>query len=64
MNNLSSFIADAKKAVDEEKNYLKASRLWQKHLGDRFPDGTDKEEEKIEAKSFAHIVGNSKPYHG
>ncbi len=63
MNNLSSFIADAKKAVDEEHNYLKASRLWQKHLGDRFPDGKDENEKSVDAKTVIPIIGSSRPYH-
>jgi hypothetical protein len=63
MDNLANFIADAKKAVDEEKNQLKASRLWQKHLGDRFPDGEDKDEESVNAKSVAAVAGTSKPYY-
>jgi hypothetical protein len=63
MDNLSSFITDAKKAVDEEKNQLKASKLWQKHLGDRFPDGEDKDEENVNAKSVAAVAGASKPYY-
>jgi hypothetical protein len=63
MDNLSSFITDAKKAVDEEKNQLKASRLWQKHLGDKFPDGEDKDEENVNAKSVATVAGASKPYY-
>ncbi len=41
MSNLESFLADAEAALKEE-NQLKASRLWQKHLGNRFPDGEDK----------------------
>ena len=41
--NLLDFIDDAKKAIDE-KNQLKASKLWKKHLGNRFPDGEDKDE--------------------
>jgi len=63
MDNLASFIVDAKKAVDEEKNELKASRLWQKHLGDRFPDGEDKNEKTVNAQSVATIAGTSKPYY-
>lgn len=63
MDNLANFIADAKKAVDEEKNQLKASRLWQKHLGDRFPDGEEKSEENVNAKSVATVAGTSKPYY-
>lgn len=62
MDNLASFIADAKKAVDE-KNQLRASRLWQKHLGDRFPDGEDKDEDGAKAATIAPVVGNSKPYY-
>ncbi|MDR3156627.1 MAG: hypothetical protein LBT69_01775 [Lactobacillales bacterium] len=63
LNNLSDFITDAKKAVDEEKNQLKAGKLWQKHLGDRFPDGEDKDEENVNAKSVAAVAGTSKPYY-
>jgi hypothetical protein len=40
---LDEFIKDADRAIDE-KNQLKASKLWQKHLGKRFPDGEDKDE--------------------
>jgi len=63
LDNLSDFIADAKKAVDDEKNYLKASQLWQKHLGERFPDGEDKDEENVNTKSVATVAGTSKPYY-
>ncbi len=37
---LDDFIADAEKAVSED-NQLKASKLWRKHLGARFPLGED-----------------------
>jgi hypothetical protein len=63
MSNLADFIADAKKAVDEEKNQLRASHLWQKHLGERFPDGKDEDEEKVAASTIAPVVGASKPYY-
>lgn len=64
LSNLSDFIADAKKAVDEEKNQLKASKLWQNHLGDKhFPYGEDKDDEKVAARTIAPVVGTSKPYH-
>ena len=63
MSNLADFIADAKKAVDEEKNQLRASHLWQKHLGKRFPDGKDEDEEKVAARTIAPVVGVSKPYY-
>lgn len=60
MDNLSAFIEDAKKAIDES-NHQKASKLWQKHLGDRFPLGEDKSDDT--AKSFAKTIGTSKPYY-
>ena len=37
---LDSFIEDAKSAIDEP-NQQKASQLWRKHLGSRFPLGED-----------------------
>lgn len=61
MDNLSKFIVDAKKAIDE-KNKLTASRLWKKHLGDRFPEGKDEVEESTSTASLASTVGSSKPY--
>ena len=38
---LDEFITDAEVAL-KEPNQLKASKLWQKHLGDRFPHDEDK----------------------
>lgn len=55
MNALKDFIEDADKAIKEE-NQLKASRLWQKHLGDRFPDGKD-ENENNNARDAGLIAG-------
>ena len=60
MDNLSSFIEDAKKAIDEP-NHQKASKLWQKHLGERFPLGEDKSDEN--SKSLFKAIGTSKPYY-
>lgn len=60
MDNLSDFIEDAKKAIDES-NHLKASKLWQKHLGDGFPLGEDKSDDN--AKSLTKTIGTSKPYY-
>jgi len=40
---IENFIDDATKAIEQETNQLKASRLWQKHLGAYFPDGQDKD---------------------
>ncbi len=65
MNNLSAFIVDAKKAVDDEKNQLKASRLWQKHFGDKyFPDGKDEDDKAPNTNSLASVIGAAKPYYG
>ncbi|MGI6572576.1 MAG: hypothetical protein ACOX19_03970 [Fermentimonas sp.] len=61
MNNLSSFIEDARKAIDE-KNKLKTSNLWRKHLGDRFPQGDDVDEGSSNSSKLASIIGGSKPY--
>ena len=60
MDNLSDFITDAKMAIDEP-NHLKSSRLWRKHLGDRFPLGEDKSDNS--SKSFIKTAGASKPYY-
>lgn len=63
MDNLSSFITDAKAAVDDEKNQLKASKLWQKHFGKTyFPDGKDEDEKTSSAGLLTGTIGNSKPY--
>lgn len=62
MDNLAAFISDAKKAVDEEKNKRAASLLWRRHLGDRFPIGSDENEKSTNAATIAPIIGSSKPY--
>lgn len=61
MSNLSKFIDDAKKAIDE-KNKLTASRLWKKHLGDKFPEGEDIDEESTNSTSLKAAIGTSMPY--
>jgi len=43
LDRLLAFIDDADKAINET-NYLKASKLWKKHLGSRFPLGEDKDD--------------------
>lgn len=63
LNNLSFFIVDAKKAVNDEENQLKASRLWKKNLGDRFPLGKDEDENEAEANSIRPVIGSSRPYY-
>lgn len=60
MDNLSAFIADSKTAIDEP-NHLKSSRLWRKHLGDRFPLGEDKSDNN--SKTFTKTASTSKPYY-
>lgn len=50
LSSLNDFVEDAKKAVDNEPNQLKASRLWRKHLGNNFPLGED---EDTDAKEVA-----------
>lgn len=46
---LNSFAGDARKALDS-KNQFEASNLWRKHLGDRFPEGEDKDVDAVEAR--------------
>jgi hypothetical protein len=64
LKNLADFISDAKKAVDEEKNPLKASKLWQKHLGGRFPDGKDTDEKSTNSALLNSAIGSARPYFG
>lgn len=62
MDRLHDFVEDARQAV-EESNQLKASKLWRKHLGDRFPLGEDKDEEQSDkTKLLSSVIGNSRPY--
>ena len=62
LDRLHAFVEDAKAAVDEP-NQLKASKLWRKHLGERFPLGEDKDERSEEkANALRSIIGSSKPY--
>lgn len=65
MENLNNFIKDAKSAVDNEANQLKASRLWQKHFGNTyFPDGEDKDETKANSSNLSGVIGSAIPYLG
>jgi len=48
---LDEFIKDADKAI-EELNQLKASKLWKKHLGDRFPEGKDEDEKSTTSQNL------------
>lgn len=59
---IDGFIDDATKAIENEENQLKASRLWQKQLGSYFPDGQDKDVDK-QARAlvgFASIILDGK----
>ena len=51
-NYLTNFIADAEKAI-LEPNQMKASGLWRKHLGERFPLGENKDDENLKKYSSA-----------
>lgn len=64
MDRLHDFVVDAKTAIDEP-NQLKASKLWRKHLGERFPLGEDKDEDReTTASNVRPVIGNSSPYYG
>lgn len=59
LKRLDDFITDAEAAL-EEKNELKASRLWGKHLGNRFPEGEDKNQETNNNGAIAGLGGIAK----
>ena len=61
LSNLDNFLADAEAAL-KEPNQLKASRLWQKHLGARFPDGEDKNEQTNSSAATTSGAALSKPW--
>lgn len=61
LNNLDSFLSDAEAAL-KEQNHLKASRLWQKHLGTRFPDGEDKNEQSNSNSATISGAALSRPW--
>ncbi len=61
LDSLDAFLADANEAL-REPNQLKASKLWRKHLGDRFPLGEDKEENKSRANILIAGSTSSKPW--
>lgn len=60
---LDNFIADADSALKEE-NELKASKMWRKHLGSRFPEGKDEKQQNNSRSARAISVGaaTSKPW--
>lgn len=58
---LREFINDAEAAL-RETNQKSASKLWRKHLGDRFPLGEDKVEDKSSNNRLIAGIGSSSPY--
>lgn len=61
LTNLDSFLADAEAAL-KEINQLKASRLWKNHLGTRFPDGEDKNEQTNSSAATTSGATLSRPW--
>jgi hypothetical protein len=63
LTNLNSFIEDATKAVEDEPNQMKSSKLWRKHFGDKFPLGkdedTDAKENALRLQSANILSGNA-----
>lgn len=61
LSNLDCFIEDAEAAL-KEPNELKSSKLWRKHLGDRFPLGEDKSETSSSNAALIAGAATSKPW--
>jgi hypothetical protein len=62
MDCLARFIDDATKAL-QQKNFLKATELWRKHLSDRFPLGEDKDDNSNGSAGLGTIIPpTTKPY--
>jgi len=58
---LDEFITDADEAL-KEPNQRKASKLWKKHLGERFPEGEDKDENHRASIGLVTGASSSKPW--
>ncbi|MGA9652230.1 CBASS cGAMP synthase [Pedobacter sp.] len=61
MDHLDAFLQDARAAL-RETNELKASKLYRKHLGERFPLGEDKNESSSANAALIAGIGSAKPY--
>lgn len=61
MTALNDFINDAEAAV-KETNQLKSSQLWKKHLGSRFPNGEDKNENVTNVGGLYTLASSSRPF--
>src|SRR5699024_5108108 len=61
MDKLEGFIEDANEAIDDESNQLKASQLWESHLGPHFPEGEDEDVDKKESalRNQAKVLGGT-----
>lgn len=57
MGELDKFIEDADKAINE-KNKLKASKLWKKHLGNRFPLAPDEDDPEMDKLNKLRDIGS------
>lgn len=58
LKSLNEFLEDSENALKEE-NQLKASKLWRKHLGIRFPEGKDEKLQNESRHSAAILAGAS-----
>lgn len=59
---LDDLIKDSRIAIEDEEKQLKASRMWKKHLGKRFPEGLDENvDEKLEELlKAANLIASGK----
>ncbi|SEQ60292.1 cyclic GMP-AMP synthase DncV-like nucleotidyltransferase [Neolewinella agarilytica] len=64
-SHLDSFIEDAKNALEQESE-KKASNLWRKHLGKRFPEGEDDDAKTDNVNRLKEVAsrGTVAPYWG
>ncbi|MDG5490592.1 CBASS cGAMP synthase [Psychroserpens sp. SPM9] len=50
LSNLDDFVKDSEKAVNDEPNQNRASKIWRKYFGDKFPLGKDEDTDAKEAQ--------------
>ena len=60
MNALSDLISDAEEALEESSKH-KASKLWKKHMGTRYPLAPE-ENTLGNRAALAGLIWNNKPY--
>ena len=61
INALNNFLDDANEAL-KEANQLKSSKLWQKHLGNRFPSGKDESDTSKARSAIVAGAASSNPW--